>query len=105
LVKLAVKRDISRYTADGIKDFQGYECAIRTCQLLEEASNFILDKENEYFSILSSDNQRDSCPIYQQEHPDAKRHSGIFHLILVHPIRKWIKVLFYLYKVYVFTCN
>ena len=49
--------------------------------------------------------QRDSCPGYQQEHPDAKRHSGIFHLNLVHPIRNWGKMLLDLYKVYVFTCN
>jgi hypothetical protein len=55
LVKMAGNRGISRYTAEVIKDFHWYECEIRACQLLEDASNFILEEENEYFSILSSD--------------------------------------------------
>jgi hypothetical protein len=44
-VKVEGKRDISRYTTEVIKDFQGYECEIRTCQMLEDASNFLLDKK------------------------------------------------------------
>jgi hypothetical protein len=55
LVKLAGKTSIFHYIAQVMNDFDGNEYEIRYYKRIENTNKFILDKENEYFSITNTD--------------------------------------------------